>query len=71
MNVAEFIEWLKTQDQTLDVEIIRCEGAGDYKEVWTSPFDPNPNDARDFELYSGILVLGDIGWRANGTRGVV
>jgi hypothetical protein len=46
MNVAAFIEWLKTQDQAAEVRVMRAErmrnsyeGGMDVTDV---PFDPDP-----------------------------
>lgn len=37
MTVAEFIEWLKTQDQRAEVRVMKITYGGVVKEV---PFDP-------------------------------
>lgn len=77
MNVAEFIEWLKTQDQEAEVRVLRAIEAGGYyssKEVSDFPFDP---EADDFEVMDWTdnqfvkpehphfgkkeLILGDVG----------
>jgi hypothetical protein len=45
MNVAAFIEWLKTQDQAAEVRVMRAErmrGWESGSSVTDVPFDPDP-----------------------------
>lgn len=52
MTVAEFIEWLKTQDQDAVVECVVHESGGSYYEqggtCTTQPFAPELSDYTDF-----------------------
>ena len=64
MNVAELIEWLKTQDQGAIVEIVAHRDSGGYYNqgglARTQCFDPNQHVEYDNFSTEAILLLGKI-----------
>jgi hypothetical protein len=59
MNVREMIEWLKTQDQELTVQVLRAEHHGyGHCSVYEEDLDPGYNSDVVWNTCFEVLLLG-------------
>lgn len=64
MKVKEFIEWLKTQDQDLTVNVMTCsgdwgfDGENEYYQSYNYKQEFNPDNHAEISLRDKTLFLG-------------